>query len=90
MKDELVRHPCVQRPGVLREPGMFGELECVQHGWETKNKITDSESSWYKGKAREATSADISEGQREVAQTVPRMEHGPFNAQKEASSPHIC
>lgn len=24
---------------------MCGKLECVQHGWETKNKITDSESS---------------------------------------------
>lgn len=43
-----------------------------------------------KGKARETTSADILEGQRELAQTVPRMEHGPFNAQNEAGSRHIC
>ena len=39
------RDPRVQRPGVLKEPGMFEELECVQHGQGTKNKITNSESS---------------------------------------------
>lgn len=44
----------------------------------------------YKEKAREAASADILEGQRELAQTVPRMEHGPFNAQNEAGNQHIC
>ena len=44
----------------------------------------------YKGKAREATSADILEEEKELAQTVPRMKHGPFNAQNNASSRHIC
>lgn len=55
-----------------------------------KIKLLILKAVWYKGKAREATSADISEGQRELAQTVPRMEHGPFNTPNEVSRQHIC
>lgn len=83
------RDPRVQRPGVLKEPGMFEELECVQHGQGKKTKLLILKAVLYKGKAREATSGDILEGQRDLAWTFPRIEHGSFNAQKKASSLHI-
>lgn len=44
----------------------------------------------YQGKTRETTTADISEKQRELGRTVPRMEHGPCNTQNKVSSLHIC
>ena len=65
----------MKRPGAMREPDTFGELRCVQYGWSTENETTDSESRGpVQKESKEATSAEILEGQRELARTVPRME----------------
>lgn len=76
----------MKRPGAMRGPDTFGELKCVQHGRSTENEMTDSESGGPVLKeSKDATSAEILEGQRDLARTVLRMEQRPSSAQNWAS-----